>query len=239
MATQGTFLGMVWWTKAATNTTIQSFLCKRYNMTSSQVVAVSNALSKNLDNKLVFEVGSSSSSSSRSNGSKYCLTHDLSHPLLSDIVHLLFLYPQEMKHRFITSKPDEAEQALLDEEIQLLEDLLWRQMYAADVLAALKHDPKATLKPSVPMEYGFYTLDRLGVTAQESGVTQDQLICFFELGAKNRTMFVERILGMRRSWMGDRQAFTNDRALEEPLSRDFDECFPTPEVIEVSYYYSC
>ena len=56
LAKTGTFLGMVWWIDAAKNSTIQSFLCKRYNMTPSQVVAISDTLSRNVESQLLLDV---------------------------------------------------------------------------------------------------------------------------------------------------------------------------------------
>lgn len=36
------------------------------------------------------------------------------------------------------------------------EDMIWRQMYAADVLPALKKEPEASLKKEAKFEFGHY-----------------------------------------------------------------------------------
>ena len=128
------------------------------------------------------------------------------------------------------SIPDEEQQAVLDAQIQNMNDLMWRQMYGADVLVALKHDPLATLKPNVAMEFGFYAQNRLGMKAEETGITEDQLKCLFELGTNNKTMYEEKIIGISHE---PKPYFSNEQSKWKPLSRSFDECFPTEEVIEV------
>ena len=105
-----------------------------------------------------------------------------------------------MRDRYLNTVPA-SKRAAVASQIHSRSDLLWRQLYAADVAPGLKQDPEAQLKKEARFEFGWYAKGA-NMTLEETGVDLDAYRCLFDLVTANRSDFEWRMWGIDRYTCG-------------------------------------